>query len=155
MCILGVASIWITSGKFKDDTIYQRFDGDFGDKLFAIWNGQGSGKSDHIVVSKKHVTHVFFRKADCMAFKYLGVIDNESVTGPHGCFDHDEKEPATYQFYITTKGEKLLKPSGTICALDPENTITDCKWKRAAMEKTGLKNGNRVAGIMEHRKPSK
>ena len=152
----GVASIWITRGKYKDDNIYQQFDCKVDDaQLLVHWNGQESGRDDHLVFAKKHITHVFFRKSIKEEFKYLGVIDNKTITGPHGEFDHDEREPATYHFYINTTGKDLLKPSGTVCNLIPElGQVGRREWKLSAMKTVGLKGGNCGSGIMEHKKVS-
>jgi len=147
----GIASIWITKGNYGADRVYQEYEGGEGAPLLLHWNGQRSGRDDHLVVGCKHTTHVFYR-ARPGAFTYLGVVDNQTITGPHGPYDHDEGEPATYYFTVSTRpGVGVAR--GTECVPDATTAGVAYKWKRAAADTLGLEGGNMGSGIVEHKKP--
>jgi hypothetical protein len=149
----GVASIWITKGNYRDDKVYQEY-GNYNknEPLLLHWNGQRCGRDDHLVIGRRHTTHVFYRIAPTGAFKYLGIVDNETITGPHGSYDHDEREPATYQFTVSScAGVHVVR--GTKCVPDGLSEGVGYKWKRAAAGALGLAGGNLGSGIMEHTKP--
>jgi len=149
--IPGIASIWITKGNYAADKIYQEYEDTTNAPLLVYWNGQNSGRQDHLVVGCQHITHVFYR-ARPGAFTYLGIVDNQTITGPHGFYDHDEGIPATYYFNVSTRpGVGVAR--GTVCVPDEATVSVPYKWKRAAADAVGLAGGNMGSGIVEHRKP--
>jgi len=141
----GTASIWITSGKYMGDRL---FDSDGKMASPVRWNGQDKHRADYLVTDGKHDVHVFYREKNTEAFKYIGVKHGDVHCIEDG--DVERKIPAVYEFTILTEGIELLLPSGTLCAA---GLITPgyCKWKSAAMEAAGLVGGNKVSGIIKHK----
>jgi hypothetical protein len=149
----GVASIWITKGhKNFTSRVYQEYGNDNkSDPLLLHWNGQPKGRNDHMVIGRQHTTHVFYRSAADRAFTYLGIVDNETISGPHGLYDHDKGEWATYHFNVYAHPGGVAR--GTECVPDGLSEGVTYKWKRAAADALKLAGGNLLSGTMEHRKP--
>jgi hypothetical protein len=111
-----------------------------------------SRRYDHVVTEGRHKTHVFYR-SKFGPFKYLGVVDNETIKEDNDesiadKYNNDEKKPAKYKFTVSTYPGVAR---GTVC--EPKGSLDHYKWKRAACIVLGLTGGSLGSGITEHQKP--